>query len=203
MEIRMIICMLFFALCFMGCGGAPSVRTYGSTEEVTEVNSAMDPGTEAETEEARSVDEIRVYVCGAVKNPDVYRLPEGSIVKDALEAAGGTREGAADGFVNLAEKLTDGEKIYFPYATELDAIYDSDPEMTGAEAGNGADDGLIDINKATKDELMTLPGIGSGKAEAIISYREEHGAFGSIEEIKKVNGIGEKLFDRIRSLITF
>lgn len=134
-----------------------------------------------------------VYVCGAVNNPDVYSLPRGAIKKDALMAAGGFAEGAAYDYVNLAEGISGGEKIYFPYEDELaDGIVVTQDDETG---------GLININTAGKKQLMTLPGIGEKKAQDIIDYREEQGSFNSIEDIKNVNGIKESIYNKIKDKI--
>lgn len=139
-----------------------------------------------------SDDKVAVYVCGAVVSPGVYYLPIDAIKQDALEAADGFCEGAATTYVNLAEKIKEGEQIYFPFEEELAGGY----SLLDDE---GSD--KININRATKDELMTLPGIGESKAEAIISYREEHGAFQSIEEITSIPGIKEGIYDNIKDYI--
>lgn len=134
-----------------------------------------------------------VYVCGAVNNPDVYSLPKQAIKKDALMAAGGFTEGAALDYVNLAESVSDGEKIYFPYEDELaDGIVVKQENET---------DGLININTAGSEQLMTLPGIGEKKAQDIIDYREEQGSYKSIEDIKNVNGIKESIYNKIKDKI--
>lgn len=140
---------------------------------------------------------VAVYVCGAVNEPAVYYLNKGALKQDALDAAGGFAEGAATAYVNLAEQVTEGEKIYFPYAEEL-------TESLLLTEGSGKDaeiDGKINLNTATIGELMTLPGIGESKAAAIIQYREEHGAFKSPEDIKKISGIKDGVYDKIKDFI--
>ena len=139
-----------------------------------------------------SDDKVAVYVCGAVVSPGVYYLPIDAIKQDALEAADGFCEGAATTYVNLAEKIKEGEQIYFPYEEEL---------VDGYSLLDDEGSDKVNINRATKDELMTLPGIGESKAEAIISYREEHGAFQSIEEITSIPGIKEGIYDNIKDYI--
>ena len=147
-------------------------------------------------------DKLCVYVCGAVVNEGVYELPPDSRVSDALKMAGGYSDEALKGYVNLAEKLNDGERIYIPNKIEIDdlnILIDQD-----ASAGTGAqssEDGMVNINTADAETLQTLPGIGETKATEIIAYRDEHGAFGSIEDIKNVSGIGEGTFSRISSRI--
>ncbi|MCM1287642.1 MAG: ComEA family DNA-binding protein [Clostridium sp.] len=139
--------------------------------------------------------EFAVYVCGAVKCPDVYMLQEGAIKRDALLAAGGFDAGAATDYVNLAEAVKNGEKIYFPYEEELESgIFVSGTETDGSE-------GLININTADKDVLMTLPGIGEKRAQDILDYREQHGGFSSIEDIKNVKGIKESIYNNIKDII--
>lgn len=136
---------------------------------------------------------IYVYVCGAVKEPGVVRLPEGSRGQDALDAAGGFAEDAAKDAVNLAAVLTDGMKLYFPTPEES-------PEAE--REAQDRDAGLIDINTAEVELLCTLPGIGETRARAIVAYREENGAFGSVEEIMQVSGIKDGAYNKIKALIT-
>ena len=143
-----------------------------------------DSASEPETEES-----LLVYVSGAVRNPGVYRLPLGSRVYEALDAAGGLTQEAEEGLINLAEPLTDGEMIYFPKKGE-----DSSGQVQ-------LSDGKVDLNRAAKEELMTLPGIGETKAEAILQYRKEHGPFQTIEELMQVSGIGEALFEKIKNRV--
>lgn len=137
-------------------------------------------------------EQVAVYVCGAVAEPGVYYLPADSIKQDALDAAGGFIEGAVTTYVNLAEKVSDGEQIYFPFVDELSDSYSPLGERN---------DGKININQATVEELMTLPGIGENKAKAIITYREEYGAFQTIEDITNIPGIKEGIYDNIKDYI--
>ena len=134
---------------------------------------------------------IFVYVCGCVNAPGVYELLPDSRLYEAIEAAGGMTEEAAAVCLNQAEKLTDGQKIYVPSVEEA-AV----PEGQGQ-----SDDGRLNLNTATKEELMTLPGIGEVKAEAIIRYREEKGSFASVEELKEVEGIKEGVFEKVKDQI--
>ncbi len=141
---------------------------------------------------------VYVYVCGSVVTPGVYELEQGSRVCDALEAAGGFSEGADENRINLAAGVRDGEMIFFPMVGEEipDATAGCAYGMEGSEEG-----GLININTADVTLLCTLPGIGESKAKAIIRYREEHGAFRDITEIRNVSGIGENLYRDIADLI--
>lgn len=136
---------------------------------------------------------ICVYVCGAVKYPGVVILPEGSRCHDALEAAGGFAEDAAEEAVNLARPVNDGEQIFFP--TEAEALI-------LAETVQKEQAGLVNINTADVDKLCELPGIGESKAQAIVVYREQNGAFGAAEDIMKVPGIKESAYNMMKDLIT-
>ena len=146
--------------------------------------------TEKELEEDKSDTEERiyVYVCGAVIKEGVYELPAGSRGYEAINLAGGFRKDAATSQINQAEILEDESTIYVPSVYEI------------AES-QSQKDGKINLNTATKEELMTLPGVGEAKALSIISYREEQGAFKSIEDIMNISGIKEGLFQKIKDYI--
>lgn len=145
---------------------------------------------------------IRVYVTGAVSRPDVYRLAPGSIVKDAIGAAGGVTDDADLIRINLAQELYDQQQIYVPRVDEVEAP----PPVAGggsrSPSGVVGSGGKININTATMEDLDTLPGIGPAYAQRIIEYREVNGPFSSIEEIILVSGIGDSTFDKIRDSIT-
>lgn len=145
--------------------------------------------------DGEAADIATVYVCGAVQHPGVYELPGEGRICDAVEAAGGFTEEADTCAVNLAEVLTDGSQIYIPTVEESAGLPQS--ETAGSQASN-----LVNLNTATKEQLMELPGIGAAKAEAILSYRESVGKFSCIEEIMNVSGIKEASFSKIRTLIT-
>ena len=117
-------------------------------------------------------------------------MPEGSRLYEAIEKAGGYHEDADVNQVNGAQLLRDGEGIYIPFKGEEGIL-----PVQGMK-------GKVNINKATEEELQTLSGIGPSKAKAIIQYREEHGGFKNIEEIKKIGGIGDKTFEKIKGDIT-
>lgn len=135
-----------------------------------------------------------VYVCGEVVNPGVYELFEGARFMDAIEAAGGYTSAASESYINLAELISDGQKIYVPSNEEIeteDIKYDSATFGAGEKV-------KVDINHATKDELMTLQGIGEAKANKIIEYREANGSFKGIEDIMNITGIKEGMFNKIK-----
>ena len=135
---------------------------------------------------------VIVHVAGAVVNPGVYTLTGDVRVIDAIEAAGGMTDEADGDALNLAAPIEDGQKI---------TVYTT-AQTAGSGTGTGSNTGLININTASQDELETLPGIGEVIAGNIIDYREDNGSFSSIEEIKNVNRIGDKLYEQIKDLIT-
>ena len=173
----------FLMIVTSGCGA--NDRSTSLTE--VEANQSV-AETPVEEEGSHS---IYVYVCGQVNQPGVYELPEGSRVYQAIEAAGGIKAGAASEAINQAEALSDGQKIYIPTIEEQETT----ANVTGSAAA--PDDGKVHLNSADKNELMTLAGIGESKAESIINYREEHGAFGTVEELMNVAGIKEGTFSKI------
>ena len=143
----------------------------------------------------RTLAPIRVHVSGAVRQPDVYELPAGCIVKDAVEAAGGPTDSADLDGVNLAVELRDQQQVYVPRQGET-------VPMVPSLEGGGAVSGPVNINTATATELEMLPGIGPKTAEAIVEYREANGPFETIEDIMGVSGIGEGIFEKIKDGIT-
>lgn len=148
---------------------------------------------------------IYVHVCGAVNAPGVYELKENARVYEALEAAGGMTESAAADWINQAEPVTDGEKIYVLTREEAENSAQSIPGQEGTSSdseGNNSVSKKVNINTAGKEELMTLTGIGESKAQSIMSYRQEHGSFQNIEELKQIEGIKDGVFNKIKEDIT-
>lgn len=145
-------------------------------------------------------EDIMVYVIGAVKSPGVYSLEDGARIKDAIDIAGGPLEDADLLVLNLAEKLQDEDKLYVPKQGEVDVDAEKMPDANFGISSK--DDGKININTATLEDLKTLPGIGPATAQKIIEYRSENGLFQTIEDIKNVSGIGEKKFEQIKEKIT-
>ena len=162
-----------------GAGMETAVRLTAETE-------AYDRSATVKETEARYV---CVYICGAVKKPGVYTLPAGSRGADVLEAAGGFLEEAEQASVNLAEYLEDGMMI---------VVAGKNAAAEGVQPGNGK----INLNTADAAALTTLPGIGAGKAEEIIRYRERNGRFKRPEDLMKVPGIKEKAYERVKDSIT-
>ena len=131
---------------------------------------------------------IYVHVCGCVKNPGLYRLKEGSRIDAAIRAAGGFSKEADEKSVNLALPVEDG--------TQIEVL-----SASVSEEKNSSRDSRINLNLAQKEDLMTLNGIGENRALAIIAYREEHGGFSSVEELKEVEGIGDGIYQKIKNAI--
>ena len=144
-----------------------------------------------------------VHVGGAVANPGVYCLPSGSRVYQAIEMAGGLREDAFDRDLNQAALLTDGQKLYVYTKEEAASLPAAGAALSddAENAAGGESGGKININTAGKEALMTLPGIGESKADAIIAYREENGGFSSAEEIKNISGIKDGVYAKIKDAI--
>lgn len=141
---------------------------------------------------------IIVHVCGAVLNGGVYELDGSARVADAVEAAGGFDKTADKEYINLAESLTDGQKIIIYTKKEVKKFQNNNDKSSHSDVKSSG----VNINTATKQELMTLPGIGESKADDIISYRNENGGFKSIDELMKISGIKEGIFSKISSNIT-
>ncbi len=182
---------LLAILCVMQCAcseGADHVIVIGK-------EAAMQESLPPEDTPAPAV--CIVYVCGAVNAPGVIVLPKGSRVLDALTAAGGFAEGADKLHVNLADWVLDGSRIYFPTMEETKEL----TSLRFLEDGEEACE-LVNINTAGVDRLMTLPGVGESKAKDIIAYRERNGDYETVDDIMKVPGIKESIFDKIRDLIT-
>ncbi len=156
-----------------------------------------EPEEETATVEEISVEEteVMVDVKGAVKETGVYQLQKGQRVQDAILKAGGFLENADEKQINLAQLLEDEMVIYVPVIGEegFEGIASSQEQ---------AQEGKVNINTATSEELQTISGIGPSKAEAIVRYREENGLFQKIEDITNVSGIGEKTFENLRDKIS-
>lgn len=182
-----------------------SLASSGSSEEnITnkqvsdQASIVMGEDSDESGEETLEAILVCVHVCGAVNNPGVYYLNEGARVHEAVKMAGGTSEAAAEDYINLAKVISDGEKIYIP---TLEEIANGDITLQDEENASAGNDDLININSAGKAELMTLTGIGEGKAEAIITYRENVSSFKKIEDIKNVSGIKDSVFEKIKDHI--
>lgn len=146
---------------------------------------------------------LLVHVTGAVVRPGVVSLPPGSRMQDAIQAAGGLTVDAEASIINLSGKVKDGERLHVPAVGEVasapgvEPVSDRQPANLALESA-----GPVNLNTASAEQLMTLPGIGEVKAAAIIAYREAHDGFKTIEEIMEVSGFGEATFERLKDSIT-
>lgn len=173
-------------------------NTYKIQETDKEASDMKSDGTEtADLENMPENVMCYVYICGAVRQPGVYMLPEGSRIYEVIQEAGGLSEDADVTLVNQAEAVTDGMMIRIYTIEEAETLLKTNEV---SESGQGKD-GKIDINTATAAEIMTLPGIGSSKANAIIAYRETYGAFSCIEDLMKVPGIKDGIFQQMKEHI--
>ncbi|MFY0546257.1 helix-hairpin-helix domain-containing protein [Brevibacillus sp. H7] len=149
---------------------------------------------------------VYVDVKGSVKHPGLYRFSANERIFDAIAKAGGPLPEADLNQVNLAEPLTDGSAVRIPKKGEQRsgiacpcAGSSAPPPMSGKQM---AEPGKVNINTAALQDLVTLPGIGEARAQAIIAYRTKNGPFRSPEDLKKVTGIGEKMYERMKDKIT-
>ena len=182
------------ALVAAGCAGKDE-------ESLEELSVSAESETEKEgavpQEEQEPAETVYVYVCGAVNAPGVYELKKDARVFEAITLAGGMTAEAAPEAVSQARTVADGEQIYVPTVREVQM------QGSGVEdivTGNVDVSGKININ--TAGTKMTLTGIGEAKAQSILDYREEHGQFGSIEDLMLIEGIKEGVFNKIKEDIT-
>ena len=187
-------------------------------DSIEEDSGALADNTEkTENIETNDSQSFVVYVSGYVNNPGVYELSAGSRVIDAIDAAGGYSKEAYENYLNLASLIADGQMIYVPSEEEVESGSIERGVASGADGsgvggvtgGNGGGNGgnssgsgaLVNINQASKEELMTLPGIGESKADKIIAYREANGRFNSPEGIMEISGIKDGLYNKIKDKI--
>ena len=200
-----IIIFLLLVLLLPACG--VNGNGSGKKEEKKEKLEISDVATEATADSSRSSGSdsesdpenpdgvIFAFICGEVQEPGVYEVAAGGRKVDLLSAAGGFTENAATDIVNLAEPVCDGDMVYIPSKEEVaNGSYIRPEENT--------DSGQVNINRADKNALCTLPGIGETRAEAIIEYRKKHGGFEKPEDIMKVSGIGEATYSELEGKIT-
>lgn len=192
----------------------------GDTDQNRKAEPSAGSTDRTELSDASSEEEkiLVVHICGAVSAPGVYELPAGSRIIDVVEAGGGFLPEADEACCNLAEEIVDGCQIYIMTKTEscadgqtekkagIQTSPDSDMQTTDrnvrSNSATALENGLVNLNTADVAALMTLPGIGESRAKAIISYREQHGAFAQIEDIMKISGIKQAAFSKIKDKIT-
>ncbi len=190
---------IILSLFLCGCSRRDEILLSGEIPAET-VSETISTETVEETEQEKTVT-VYVHVSGAVNAPGVYQLPEKSRTYEAIASAGGFRTDADQDYINLAREVADGEKITVLTTEEARALRAAEDAAAIAEEGT-ASSGKVNLNTADLSRLCTLPGVGESRARSIIAYREKNGGFQKIEDIMKVSGIKEGLFEKIRDLIT-
>lgn len=187
---------------------APGAAAANDGSAPNDVAAAAEP-VEGDPDDAGGA--VFVHVAGAVSSPGVVELPSGSRVVDAVRAAGGLRPDADPDRVNLAAELVDGQRIVIPAVGQEvpPEVVPTGPSpaaggatSSGGVPGAGGATGPVDLNTATAEQLDSLPGVGPATAQAILSHREQHGPFRSVEDLIEVRGIGEAKLDGLRDLVT-
>lgn len=208
--------LVLFLLIF---GGMYLVHASSNPEIDTE--EIIFPSVDEEVKSEDEIKEIVVDVKGAVVNPGVYRLLDGSYVYEAIQMAGGLLETANTSVLNLSKRLTDSMVIIVYTSDEINSLKEDNVQIEYVEVevpcecpdtmndacieeskNDEVISSLISINTANVEELLNISGIGESKAKAIVSYRDENGLFKTIEDIKNVSGIGDALFEKIKNQIT-
>lgn len=164
-----------------------------------EVNAEPIKEVKGENQLTKGTKMIVVEIKGDVANPDVYEISEGSIIRDLITKAGGLTNEANIDKINRADKLRDNQLIVIPNKNELS---NANTNINVSKEGNTAEDGIININTASLEELQKINGVGEVKAKSIINYREKNGGFKSIDEMKNIEGIGDKTFEKMKDQIT-
>lgn len=223
----LIVCLIASIFC-MSCSLLEKEEVSFQTEEVKDEK--KNTSNEEETKTAKSQEKesniqesvnstqqenivLYVYICGQVKNPGVYSLEAGKRVNDAVNLAGGFTKEADTTSLNLARQIVDGEQIYV--MSKEEAATNQTTAVQATNSGESTSGGemfstsdmaetkpKVNINTASREELMSLSGIGQAKADSIIAYRQTNGPFQSIEEIKQIEGIKDGIFLKIKDQIT-
>jgi len=167
-----------------------------SVEDVSDVSTTL---TETTSKNKLS---LYVHICGAVVNPGVFQVETGARLFDLIELSGGLSKEAAGDYINQAQTVTDGQRVYIPTKQEVNELSAKEyivGDQNNEDTSNTTSS--VNINTADAEELMELPGIGQAKANSIISYRTTTGKFESIEELMNIPGIKEGLFGQISANI--
>ena len=187
-KIYCILLVCLFAVLMVGCKNENSQSFISKSSQASKSSGEETTGDVADNKEEASA---YVYVCGEVNKPGVYGIRARGRVHEAIELAGGLTEAADSSAINMAAVVKDQEQIIVP------AIGDGNASVN-AETKNG----LVNINKAGKETLMTLPGIGESKANSIIAYRESKGSFKDIADLQNIEGIKSGVYNKIKNSIT-
>ena len=186
-----IIFMILVGICFCGC-----LWLYGEkTPEITETLDVTKEQAGQLEQTEQDMEQIYVHIVGAVKKPGVYIFQHKPRVIEVVDKAGGFTKDAVVSMINQAEVVEDGTQL------TIASSKDNKKKEKSQNKGTDANSGKVNLNQATKEELMTLTGIGEAKAVAIIAYREANGRFQKIEDLMNITGIKEGVFDKIQSQI--
>jgi competence protein ComEA len=174
-------------------------QTINKLESKTEIEQNLKPKAEPKQ---KPVEKIMVDIKGEVKKPGVYESSQGERVIDVISRAGGLTNKADMSQVNFAAHVQDEMVINIPIKGQLNAASSTTSSLTTATSKtDNSNISKINLNQADENELQNLPGIGPSKAAAIISYRNENGPFQTIDDLKKISGIGDKTFDKLKESI--
>ena len=195
----------------LGCAIFVLYRNNNDEDEVV-VDIIKDDNDKLEKKDTKveeKVDKVTVDIKGMVNNPGVYEIDVGKRINDVIVLAGGLREEADTSNINLAKVVTDEmaiiiyskEEVLEKYKKEV-CVCDCSYITNDACINDTSDNTLVNINTASKEELMSLPGLGEAKAKEIIEYREKNGNFKLIDDLMNVSGIGEAVFAKIKDYIT-
>ena len=192
------------AIILLGLGFFYKIFLQSTPEDISLAEEVLET-TELKTEELNDEEiggKLYVDIKGAVKLPGMYEVTSDMRVLNVIDLAGGLTTDADDKQINYAQKIEDQMIIYIPKEGEEAPELIQQTSGGGNGQGDSDNENKINLNLATKEELMTLNGVGEKKAEKIIDYREENGSFQKIEDLKNVNGFGEKSFESLKQYIT-
>jgi len=189
-------------LSFLGAASpAPKLTLPRAEPGSAPVDGAPAPAPSGVPGPAASPVTVTVHVAGQVASPGVYAVPAGGRVADAVIAAGGTASEADVEQLNLAARLTDGERIYVPKKGEAPPVVATPAPASGGAKPGAAPIGPVDLNTATAEQLEALPGVGPATSKAILAYRSSRGRFRSVTELLEVPGIGPAKLESLRPLV--
>ena len=188
----------------------PQNQVAALSQEITSSSSSADEESEKIVPKAKADEEeseqVTVDIKGAVKNPGVYELRAGARVHEAIQKAGGLTADAEAKSINQAQKLTDEAVIYVAKIGEEGADVTQtgqyQAEASDSAGASGGKSDKVNLNTATETELQTISGIGQKRASDIIAYRESNGRFKSVDDLKKVSGIGDKTLEKLKEYVT-
>lgn len=173
-----------------GCSEQEESKNTVSNMSGDETTGQSESGQQSRNETAQAY----VYVCGCVVNPGVYQCASDSRIYEVITQAGGFTEDADRTYLNLVDRISDGQKLLVPAVKENENMSSGQTDQTVAAK--------VNINTASKDQLMTLPGIGESKANDIIASRNTEGRFDTTEDIMRIPGIKEAAFNKLKDLIS-